>query len=488
MSTKEHMTVETEIADEIISKGFVETINKDSLKTHISIDLDGKNIVNEEGHSLVGAFINMLHALMGNKADNDLMEIVATIMGESSAGNFTSVSNSGGFVRINLPQPYAVNGTDKVVIRQITSSNVTMAGFVDQVLPCTRGADSYGVLTQIPWDAAYTGTTGKVLIMKPERFNRSSGTLLSYALRVGTGTADTTIDDYYIFDSNSLSKGTLSIGPVATDNNLDIAYLPFSRSFTNSSQTPITIGEIGIYARVNGGTSLGGEDPYVLIARDKITPAIVLPAGSTVYATYTMKTSITSGNGGANNNHGFTYQFLQLLHALSSSNGSVNITPRDGISIVIPNSTVANGAFRVNGCQCSFLPQWDSQFIGTRVTSPLGIMVGTGTEQTVDITNFDLGVPLEHDSQVQYHNTWIEPIQHGDSMRKIVVKTLIRNITNGTITVGEIGLFVAARNVDSSYAPYTPVLIYRNTMQASERFTIPTGGYCVVSLTISLVV
>ena len=486
------MSIKTESTNEIIRKEFTETINKDSLKTHISIDLDDKNIMNEEGHSLVGNFINMLHGEMGFKADNNLMQLIPLSMASTTASNFTSVSNSGGKVLIIMSGSVVNYGMDHFIIRTITSTNRALAPFLNQILQGTR-VSSTQILTQIDWDAAYTGSAGKVIITKPERYNAANGTKnIGLSLVVGTSNADTTIDSYYIYENQeAITNGTQSSGLVSTDNNLDVAYFPISRQFTNTSQSPVTINEIGLYAKVPGATTLGGDPPYILIARDKLSSPVVIPAGSTVYATYTMKTSITSGNGGVSNNHGFTYQLLQILCALHKPSTEIPIMLRSGsttLSMNDYNSTM----LRIAGFQNDFRFVWDK--ISDLATpgnkySPLGIMIGTGTEQTVDITNFDIGVPIEHNANIQYHNTWIESIQTSQNSRSFIIRTLVRNTCYSPIIVGEIGLFVSAKSFSTTInVPAYPSLIYRNVMKESERFNIPSGNYCIVSLTISLVV
>jgi len=122
----------------------------------------------------------------------------------------------------------------------------------------------------------------------------------SFGIVVGSGTKPVSYNDYSLAKKiyNGSEPGKLSYGPtgvsdVYVDTTRNLARFTISRTFTNLSNSPVSVSEVGIVARSYWRDSSGvKQDIKYLIVRDVIDPPITVPPNGTLTVVYTFEVSL----------------------------------------------------------------------------------------------------------------------------------------------------------------------------------------------------
>ncbi len=255
---------------------------------------------------------------------------------------------------------------------------------------------------------------------------------------VGTGTDPVGIDDYTL--DGKIAKTTLwhsmaLITPEAPY--IDGGYIKArvaKRSFINRTTSPVTISEMGIVVLSSGSN--------ILILRDVLPEAIVVPVGGGVDIAYTFKTAI-SGTGDS-----FLQNYLRAIVCSFNGSALVSVPDTDGTT----RSINFAGTFPANA---------------VAGVDYYGILVGTSGDSTIGDENV-LGAPIPHggvDGSLNHSDVFFTPTETDDTGAELALHRSFVNMSPDPITVREVG--VVARH--SGYN----VLLLRDVVDPME---IPAGG------------
>ena len=255
---------------------------------------------------------------------------------------------------------------------------------------------------------------------------------------VGSGTEPVDIDDYTLGEKiakPALLHNGLLIGPEAPY--VDAVHIKSQvakRSFLNMSAEPVTISEMGIVVLSSGAN--------VLILRDVLPEAIVVPVGGGVDIAYTFKTAI-SGTGDS-----FLQNYLRAIVCSFNGSALVSVPDTDGTT----RSINFAGTFPANA---------------VAGVDYYGILVGTSGDSTIGDENV-LGGPIPHggvEGSLNHSDVFFTPTETDDTGAELALHRSFVNMSPDPITVREVG--VVARH--SGYN----VLLLRDVVDPIE---IPAGG------------
>ena len=263
---------------------------------------------------------------------------------------------------------------------------------------------------------------------------------------VGSGTEPVGIDDYTLDEKiakPTLLHNGLLIGPELPY--IDSGYIKSrvaKRSFLNMSAEPATISEMGIVVLSSGAN--------VLILRDVLPEAIVVPAGGGVDVAYTFKTVI-SGTGDS-----LLQNYLRAIVCSFNGSALVSVPDADGTA----RSINFAGTFPVNAIAG---------------VDYYGVLVGTSGDSTVGDENV-LGGPIPHgdvEGSLVHSDVFFAPTETDETGAELALHRSFANVSPDPITVREVG--VVARH--SGYN----ILLLRDVVDPME---IPAGGG--VNVTVAL--
>ena len=502
----------TEVTETTIKEVSTElNINKKHVKTHVKLDLGGKTILDEDGHSILANFGRYMEFLMCGTTPIAKPSYTLSRMGVVSR-------STGGKLVVTFPTTqYLGTGSDPKTISlyvpdypniHLIPIGITTVS-TSSPFPVTcdfdiSSTDYDGLIGRSVNCCAYY-TDGFKLIGLPN-VNGIYRDILE--LLVGVNDAVVTIDDreFYNVPSDLLTPSETSV-TITSDTSTDETYLTASCSYTNSTDAPIVIREIGLKANglsysinyvYNYNTS--GEYMYhglkLLIARDVIDE-VTIPVGRTLNVTYTIMSKIAKSTGaeGANTDSGFTNNFLTGVGSVLASQLSASIIKESGSSSSLPtNPTSSYSDWLFCG---SSIPSCKNRFISTRAklgneldTWRPGVLLCSGPNDTQDVTNYIPGLEIPNGTgtgELEYLMSWGEEGTLDSTSYSFTLKRLVRNSSGADIEVKALALISNQYSATmGAMVIGDGMLLAQTNLDPPDFITIPNGKMCIVSYTIKV--
>jgi hypothetical protein len=286
---------------------------------------------------------------------------------------------------------------------------------------------------------------------QPLSMGRSYQNLKLYSIRVGMGSGSVSIVDKYL--GSSINTGTgynqlvYNAQTVSQDTSDSVsAQVTMTRTFTNSTGATVTVNEVGLsLAAYDINTNSTHE---YLCGRDLITGGIGVNNGATLTVNYRIKTTL-GGTGG------LVQQFMQQLYrqlaqttrqVLDITNTNTNWNSNNAVFIACgPGS---NSAMNM-GSQAYF-----ANVLAQTQGQNLGIVVGTDNT-AVAMTDYALHSKIQHGSgsgQLYHYGTIADPlfVDYQNNTVSFNFIRLLENLSPGTVTIKEMGLYTGDSNASSS--------------------------------------
>jgi len=276
-------------------------INKKHVKTHVKLDMGGKTILDEDGHSILANFGRYMEFLMCGTTPIAKPSFTLSRMGVVSRGT----GGSAGKLVVTFPSyQYLASGPDLSKTISLYVPDYSNIHLIPIGVTSARTSSPYTVTCDFDISSTdYDGLIGESVIccayytvgFELRGPKNSTGICKdTLELLVGVNDAVVTIDDreFYNVPTNLLTPSGTSV-TITSDSSTDETYLTASCSYTNSTDTPIVIREIGLKANVNYNnganynTSIGKYGLKLLIARDVIDE-VTIPVGRPLNVTYTI--------------------------------------------------------------------------------------------------------------------------------------------------------------------------------------------------------
>lgn len=306
--------------------------------------------------------------------------------------------------------------------------------------------------------------------------------LAHWQVIVGTGTTPVDVNDHYLASriqhgslDGQLAHGNRSISPLTTDK--PTSRFTISKSFTNQGATDIVVNEIGIVSQGYDSTYWErAEYPGLLMVRDVLGSALVIPTGKTLTVDYELvirlspDTQDTETDG---TNGGFLDDFMGAIRDMAIGN--------NGNQEALFNMASASGHMGGD----STYRDYDSYNYGIRL----------GTDNTfVSMTDDNCKAPIQHGSagsQLWYYGMNVESVIRDQANNKAYfeVSRIVENRTANPITVAEISLLGNRRDNSLRDEGFdNPVIYARTALKSTDQITISPGEFAIIKYTIEVIV
>lgn len=502
----------TEVTETTIKEVSTElNINKKHVKTHVKLDVDGKTILDEDGHSILANFGRYMEFLMCGTTPIAKPSFTFSRTGVVSRGT----GGSAGKLVVTFPSTQyleyypELSKTISLYVPDYPNIHLIPIGITS--------ASTYSPYTvTCDFDISstdYDGLIGESVIccayytagFKLKGRDGAPGIYKdSLSLLVGVNDAAVTIDDiaFHNVPSNLLTQSSTST-TITSDASTDETYLTASCSYTNATDAPVVIREIGLKANaINpaGNYNTSGSYRYyglkLLIARDVIDE-VTIPVGRTLNVTYTIMSKIakSTGTGGANTDSGFTNNFLIGIGSVLASQLSASVIRESGSSSSLPSdSTSYYGDWLFCG---SSIPSCKNRLISTRLklgaeldTWRPGVLLCSGANDTQDVTNHIPVLEIPNGTgtgELEYLMSWGEEGTLDSTSYSFTLKRLVRNSSGADIEVKALALISNVYSITiGALASGNGMLLAQTNLDPTDFFTIPNGKMCIVSYTIKV--
>ena len=450
----------------------------EDITLRVEAEVDGKEVLNKEGDSLLMGFANQLRQQMkGGGAERRavtyntqdglyVLEVWDTSAPmrlsvykddyEPSIGAYGDIIHIKDGGALEADGPFYVVNSDSLGYYDDNGDNgwieineATFDSSKDRYVDSGVGYSNSGYsLPQDTADIEGLDTRGGL--------NRWKNTLMNLSIVLGKDSTSVDLGDRRINNVNEANleyTGTSKPAPVVSTNE---AELTFTKDVSNNTGSSIQFREIGLRQNENqmdGSGSSGWRPSYKsLIARDVID--VTVPDGSTATFRYSILVDC-SGSGGV------MAQFLELLYRHTAS------TNREAPDIDNNNRNTGRGAW--DFCLTYGKPDETVAKGGGKLSysREIGLMVGTGTSQ-VSNTDFALENRLLHgdeSGQLWHFGVTVSEMQedHSAGRAYFPVERIFENRTNSDITINEVGLYCGA--TDNSHPDHRH-LIVRNVLDS----------------------
>lgn len=497
----------TEVTETIIKEVSTElNINKKHVKTHVKLDMDGKTILDEDGHSILANFGRYMEFLMCGTTPITKPSFTLTIMGvvsRGTGGKLVVTFPSNQYLYCDYPKTISLYAPDYPDIHLTPIGITSVSSSSPFTITCNfniSSTDYDGLIGKSVICCVYL-TAGVKLIGPANDIGIYKDTL---ELFVGVNDAVVTIDDreFYNVPPNLLIPSSTA-ATITFDSSTDETYLTVSRSYTNSTSAPIVIREIGLKAIVNSGSGnyqVNCEYALkLLIARDVIDE-VTIPVGRTLNVSYTIMSKVakSTGTGGANTDSGFTNNFLKGIGSVLASQLSTSIIIESGSSITLAGYGASNYQYCGDWLFCgSSIPSCKYRRISTRAKLGIdphtwrpGVLLCSGANDTQDVTN---NVPVLEitngtgTGELEYLMSWGEEGTLDSTSYSFTLKRLVRNSSGADIEVKALALISNSYNgMIGATANNYGVLLAQTNLDPTDFITIPDGKMCIVSYTIKV--
>ena len=457
-----------------------EVVTKEAgIDLELEVSMEGETIIKGRADSLVGNFLRMLYGMMGEvRGEASGRRVLAAH--EYFRGRYYKLNNSNDNRRIdyiNYANPPVVdfNHNERETNNALVylDTNVpemtgwyydalnndhkmklhTIDGIDRQNGTISHSAADWSALDGSQWNeemwitAVDFQTVGRV-----EEMFRNPNIILGKNL----SNKDSAIDDYWLEDPIDKldTTGTTISEPAVQTYQSEIT---LSRTFTNNTNSDITVGEVGVMCRNHWNDYL-----WTLIARDNVS-SFTISSGKSVTIDYTIK--LTNGGGG-----GMMSQFHQQLYRQFTDGHRV---VRD-INNSDRNNHQSEGQWILPSTGGDVRP-------GTRGMRGQWIGPVPGTDGTeVSNTNTSLLSQIPHgeaQGELYYYGTVVEDM-HTDVANNEVyfdVSRILENRTGSTITVSETALYSGYYDDDNREYPRYSVMTSRHVLNTP--IDIPAGEF-----------
>lgn len=500
----------TEVTETTIKEVSTElNINKKHVKTHVKLDMDGKTILDEDGHSILANFGRYMEFLMAGTTPIAYPSFTLSRAGVvsrgtgSSAGLLVLTFPTRECIEIepNRPKTISLYAPDYEEIHLTPIAIKTASSSSPYPITCYAdiSASIYDDLvgTSVICCIYYTnGIELRGRTTYPRTFKNA------LELLVGVNDAVVTIDDiaFHNVPTNLLTPSSTSV-TISFDSSTDETYLNVSCSYTNSTDAPIVIREIGLKANApsvgygyqiyNTNISSGEYALKLLIARDVIDE-VTIPVGRTLNVTYTIMSRIDTST-----NSGFTNNFLSGIGSVLSTT-SHSIINENGASITLPSNVDTNETYGDWLFCGSSIPYCKYRMISIRARLGLdphtwrpGVLLCSGTNDTQDVTNYIPVLEIPNGTgtgELEYLMSWGEEGTLDSTSYSFTLKRLVRNSSGADIEVKALALISNAKNYEiiGAVGVGGGVLLAQTNLDPTDFITIPNGKMCIVSYTIKV--
>jgi len=470
-------------------KHLVQELNinlKDSLSLWVDVEIDGETVHSEQGHSFTTNFLAALYSFMsgeeipfayrGYTLSNDTddwrtaapttLVSFARVEVPASSGIFRTVLTGDDSSWGNTPTVY-VHGIDPVAAGGGVAGRwfleETSPGFGSWYMKDVDTGDYLDVVDVASIDTATYTTTARVTGNFYSSARVDQDTFSVPQLAIGYGTANNTerqsnLESEVGIFSVGTNPGTVSVGAVSISTptiGSGKSIIEIEQSFTNlNGSVAISVSEVGMFMKMVG--SVENNRDFTLMARDVITP-VSLGASQVLTLKYRIIVQVDTVTG----NGGILAVFNEILYR------QIAQTSREAKGIFNDNQTTgeSKGTFMVAGCGGD--NQW-SPVVGSTDNQYLGPQLGHSTKVVANTdfrlqyaggdTVYDGSLAIEGQDSRYAHgrNTYqmqcFGPLVHGwttsggvSPYAQFQVDNLFHNLSGGTLTVNEMGFYVARK-------------------------------------------
>ena len=471
-------------------------INRDGdLKLHINmVTAEGKVLIDQPANSLVANFSRLLYAWMTgtkyqsgmfyNSSDSESFPQVMRDYTESAetvqsvtVGNPTRVQFFAGMSRFD----------------NVGDQGIQLSG-VGGITPDINGFHAPADITYIADDIVDIDidTTGSPAFVNEGSLVRlwedfatndprrpDDSTLGEFVIMVGrSNTANVTdqqsLNNEWRAESTSIANTIQYTEPTVAVPGFNVGAgtgeMFFSANITNNSGGNLDIREVGLYARLYDATN---DNRYVLIARDVVNTT--LTDGSSATVSYKFQTAFSAPGG-------LLQAFLlQLYRQFAPSAADTTIVDIYGNNHVRGEDFTQ---FFMTAGSADY--QGINEFAAGDTNDKLGPQIGTGTT-AVAIDDNALETRIAHgeaSGEMLHHGAYLRNFQVAGSTATFDIVKIFENVSGGSITVNEIGLYESSDIFEGQI--YGVLCMYREVLASGV--TVNDGQLLKVTITVELTV
>lgn len=454
---------------------------------YATLSLDGKQIKRFKCDSMVGNFALYLHGQFHGGFTHRPWIPYTGISYEEITG--LTYDDTEGTTRIRsswtsyFDNYWANAGEDFVYIYGVTGDLADLNGYYK----VERHSGTWGRLyhmdgsgVEFVGDWNGTGFFRRVAITNCDRHGNEARQFQSWWPVVGSDNTPVKVTDMWLRNMirhgsgpGELNHGTRAVSALATDK--PSSRFIVTRSFTNQTESDITVREIGLASDYS--TSNSPNTAKILLARDTMEEGIIVPPTKTLTVDYeviieltpdTQQTDVDGTNGGLLQN------FMSRLRTIASS---IDSNRPHSYNMAAPGGTAsANPHGNYRGYQFGIQVGRDNTFVSMTDNNLLDL-----------IPHGDKGTIGDQEAQLWYHGMDFSEVVMDEVANKATfsMRRLFENKTGEPVDIKEVGLRGnwPNNNSFSSHSQYA-----RTALHPDDQITVQPGEFALVEYIVEVIV